>query len=56
MYYLVKEIWQNETNCSASVNELLCDLKYLSDAETPSFPTECREYKTEDNKLKKIYV
>ena len=43
----------NETNYSASVNELLCDLKPLSDAESPSFPTECREYKTEDNELKK---
>ena len=43
----------NETNYSASVNELFCDLKSLSDAETPSFPTECQKYKTEDNELKK---
>ena len=43
----------NETNYSASVNELFCDLKSLSDAETLNFPTECRKYKTEDNKLKK---
>ena len=43
----------NETNYSVSVNGLFCDLKSLSDAETPSFPTECQKYKTEDNELKK---